>query len=362
MDSENGRGQVCQICFSASHITENCDVAKEKEMLKSAGWARELLASHGVTALEVGKDEAETSFHLVDEDGSVLGELVVIDEVRMRGEDLKATASNAGFWPSGFTLLFTAPDGTVLKLATEKPMDYVIADGVQFLRDARARETGADKTPEALEKKSKEEKERNERIAEQMGLLPEELKAMVGGRRDIFEFFSKSGDSKKTKLAQGLMDRWEGRSSASSEDSEDRYSTDEELETKLFGGLSGGVTEEFNKEHGLQFSEYRRIAAKAKDFRERRNSESSGLSLDDWRFVDDTSKSLDRFALGLGPERRLSFPLLFIGWENRGLDDPTNKELEAKLVGLLNEKEKQELEDLKKRVPRYRELRRSKNG
>ncbi|MDP2933085.1 MAG: hypothetical protein Q8N81_03045 [bacterium] len=354
--SQDTGQEMCQICFSTSHSTPDCDVTKEGEMLKSANWAQEMLAARGVTALEVGKNEAETTFHLVDGEGTVLGELAITDELRLRGEDTAPTGKNAGFWSSEFTLMFETPDGTTLKLGTERPMDYVINDGLDFLKDAHARETGADRTPEALKRKEEQERARNAKTAEQMGLTPDELEGMMSGRRSLNKFFEKRGKPKDRRDISNLMDRWEGRSYSGNEDPENRYLSDEKFEEHFFGGLPEDARSQFGDEFRDVLPEYRRVAAKARDFKERRLAAEKGLSVEDWKILDGTSKALDRFALGLGSDRRLSFPLLFQGWRMRGLDDPTNKELEARLVKLLDQKERDELEELKQKIPQCREI------
>lgn len=364
MTRDNGFGpspqdtgaSMCEICFSTAHKTEDCDVAKEGEILKSSRWAEEMLLARGISAELTEKNQAETAYRLKDESGYDLGTLAITDEVRLRGDDAAPTGKNAGFWSSEFTLMFKAPDGTTLKLGTERPLDYVISDGLAFLKDAHARETGADRTPEALKSKQEQERADNAKTAERMGLEPEELEAMLSGRRSLNDFFARRGEPESRREISNLMNRWEGRAWVGNEQPDSRYLSDEEFEEKLFAGLPPDSRSQFSEEFRDTLPSYRRIAAKARDFKERRLAAEKGLSVEDWKFLDGAGKAFDRFALGLGSERRLSFPLLFQGWRMRGLDDPTNKELEARLVKLLDQKEKDELEELKQKIPQYRDI------
>ena len=135
---EPAEPQMCEVCFSTSHRTEDCDVTREGVMLKNMQWAEESLNSGGLRSERITQSEGLTVYRIYDENGGVLGELEIADEPRA----LQPGGSKAGSPWGLLSFGFESPDGASYKTGPSGSpyIEDILSAGVGFLREQQERQ------------------------------------------------------------------------------------------------------------------------------------------------------------------------------------------------------------------------------
>jgi hypothetical protein len=135
--SEEITPAMCEICFSTSHKTEDCDIPREKELLKNMQWTENILNAGNLRTERVEQGEGVTVYRIRTVEGFPLGILEIADMPRALGPDVKTIAA---FGMNSFR--FEAPSGTTFITGAEGTpnIEDILAAGMDFLKEEHERE------------------------------------------------------------------------------------------------------------------------------------------------------------------------------------------------------------------------------